>query len=416
MRGPRAACAAATLAAACSSPAPAGHPALLVPVERGVFRHEVEASGRIRAVRSTPVAAPPADGQVKMIASLIPDGTRVEEGQVVVTVDSAELEVALQDGEAALALADRERLKLEAESSRNRGGLEEDEGATRFELTSAEGVPPLDPSVFSRREILESRLDRTGLESRLELIDEQLDTSGRVAAARDAVAGVEWTRARQTVERASQGLEVLEARAPHAGLFVLARDWRGDTMQVGRTVWPGMRIGEIPDLSELEARVDVLEADADGLEAGRPARVVVEGRPDLAFDAVVARVEAVAKPKQGADSPMRYFETTLQFDDPGDAAARLTLGQRVRARILLVEREDVLTVPRAALATRDGQWLVRVRRGGREEIVEVELGESSTAHAVVTAGLDEGDRVVVGGPPLPFDASQPGGEASGTGS
>jgi multidrug resistance efflux pump len=349
------------------------------------------------------VVAPRADGQVKRIASLVPDGSRVEEGQVVVSVDASELEVALQDGEAELALAERERLRLEAESEKSHDSLGEDRGATRFALDKAEGVPPLDPSLFSRQEILERRLDREGLEGRLELIDEQLDTSGRLADARDAVAGVEWSRASHSVEKASEGLEVLEARAPHAGLFVLARDWRGDALQVGRTVWPGMRIAEIPDLSELEARVDVLEADADGLEAGRPARLQVEGRPDLSFEAVVARVEPVAKPKRNG-SPMRYFEATLHFADAEDAAARLTLGQRVRARIVLAEREDVLTVPRAAVATHEGRRLVRVRRGGREEVVEIELGASSAAHAVVEKGLEEGDRVLLGGAPLQAEA------------
>jgi multidrug efflux pump subunit AcrA (membrane-fusion protein) len=390
----------ALLGAGCAAPPQRSAAALVVAVERGEFRHEVEAGGRIHAVRSTPVVAPRADGIAKRIASLVADGSRVEAGQVVVSVDSSELQVALQDGEAAMALAERERLKLAAESQRSHGTLVEDQDATRFELHAAEGVPPLDPDVFSRREILESELDRTGLEGRLELIDEQLDTSGRLAEAQEAVAGVEWSRARYSVETAREGLEVLEARAPHAGLFVLARDWRGDTFQVGRTVWPGLRIAEIPDLSELEARVDVLEADADGLEAGRPARVGVEGRPDLIFEALVARVEPVAKPKQNG-SPMRYFETTLRFADLADAAARLSLGQRVRARILLAERSDVLTVPRAAVETREGRRLVRVERSGREEIVEVELGASSASHAVVLSGLEAGDRVRLGGAPLP---------------
>jgi len=387
------------LAAACSGPAAPGSAALVVEIERGDFRHEVEAGGLIRAVRSTPVVAPRSDGMAKRIASLAADGSRVEAGQVVASVDSSDLQVALQDGEAALALAERERIKLQAESEKSQGTLVEDQDATRFELDAAERVPPLDPGVFSRKEIIEKELDRTGLASRLDLIDEQLDTSGRLAEAQEAVAGVEWSRASYSVKTAREGLEVLEARAPHAGLFVLTRNWRGDILQVGQTVWPGQRIAEIPDLSELEAQVDVLEADADGLEAGRSATVSVEGRPDLAFEAVVARVEAVAKPKRN-ESPMRYFETTLHFADAAGAAARLALGQRVRARILLVERPDVLTVPRAAILTREGSRFVRVRRSGREDVVEVELGESSASHAVVLSGLEPGDHVLLGGAPL----------------
>lgn len=396
------------LAVACGGSPDSGSASLVVPVERGAFRHEVAAGGQIYAVRSTSVVAPRADGMPKRIASLAADGSRVELGQVVARVDASELEVALQDGEAALAVAERERLKLQAESAQSRDGLVEDQDATRFELDAARQVPPLDPEVFSRQEILDATLDREGLEGRLDLIGEQIGTNSRLAEAQVAVAGVEWSRASYSVETARDGLEVLEARAPHSGLFVLVRDWGGNTLQVGRTVWPGMRIAEIPDLSELEARVDVLEADADGLEPGRPARVSVEGRPDVVFEAEVARVEAVAKPKRNG-SPMRYFATTLRFADPADAAARLTIGQRVRARLLLAERDDVLTVPRAAIETREGRRLVRVRRSGHDAIVEVQLAESSASHAVVVDGLEAGDRVVIGGAPLPLesDASSP---------
>ena len=106
---------------------------------------------------------------------------------------------------------------------------------------------------------------------------------------------------------AARSLRSLRITAPHDGILVHERNWRGETPFVGDTVWPGQKIAEIPELSDLEAKVFVLEADGAGLEPGLGATVTIEGRPGEAHPAKVSRVEPLAKPR-GWGSPVRYFE------------------------------------------------------------------------------------------------------------
>ena len=47
----------------------------------------------------------------------------------------------------------------------------------------------------------------------------------------------------------------LTLTAPHDGIVVLERDWRGDPPRVGDTCWAGEKIGEIPDLAAMEAEM-----------------------------------------------------------------------------------------------------------------------------------------------------------------
>ena len=58
---------------------------------------------------------------------------------------------------------------------------------------------------------------------------------------------------------------------------------------MGDTLWPGQKIAELPDLSQLEAKVFVLEADGAGLKAGLAARLAIEGRPGEEHEATVSR-------------------------------------------------------------------------------------------------------------------------------
>src|SRR5206468_11659046 len=101
------------------------------------------------------------------------------------------------------------------------------------------------------------------------------------------------------IDRASKGLEALEIRAPHDGILVYKRDWRGDITKVGDTVWPGEPVAEIPELKTMQARVYVLEADAGGLAPGQTAKVVVEAHPRIAYGAKVKKVDTLAKRRTG---------------------------------------------------------------------------------------------------------------------
>ena len=185
--------------------------------------------------------------------------------------------------------------------------------------------------------------------------------------------------------------------APHDGLLLLEKKWSGEPTFVGDSVWPGQKIAEIPDLSQVEAKVFVLEADAAGLKPGLAARLAIEGRPGAEFVAQVSRVDALAKPREQG-SPVKYFETTLALDRTDPAV--MTPGERVRAVILLESVEDVIAVPRGALFEKDGKRVVYRREGGAFQPVEVTVGRNSVSRVVVEKGLEAGDRVALRDPSL----------------
>ena len=50
--------------------------------------------------------------------------------------------------------------------------------------------------------------------------------------------------------------------APHDGILVFPMNWRGEVLNIGDSAWPGQTVAEIPDLSQLQARVFVLWTQA----------------------------------------------------------------------------------------------------------------------------------------------------------
>lgn len=372
---------------------PADVPTLVV--SKAAFERRVVAEGNLEAVKATPVTAPlTAQGQLK-VAWLVPDGTPVKKGDVVVRFDPSEMERSLRDGESDESAAKSRITGMRADTGGVIRNLERDAALARLELSGADRYRIDDPEVFSRQEIIRSEIDRT-------LATQRIATSDAVRSIRQDVAKVdldlldiERRKAGIAIDRASKGLEALEIRAPYDGILVYKRDWRGEITKVGDTVWPGQPVGEVPDLSAMEARVYVLEADAGGLADGLPATVVVEAHPAIEYKAKIKKVDTLAKRRTGW-IPVQYFGATLELaaTDP----AVMKPGQRVRAVLTLDGRTDAISIPRNAIFEKDGKKIVYKRSGAEFTPVEVTVGPAAVGRVVVERGLAVGDEIALRDP------------------
>jgi HlyD family secretion protein len=380
-------------------------------VVRGPFERRVLAEGNLEAAKATPVTAPlEAQGQLK-VAWLVPDGTRVAQGDVVVRFDPTDMERSLRDGEADRSTAGSKIVSLETQSGGEIRNLERDGHLAREELAAAERYKIADPDIFSRQEIIRSQIDRDLAEKRIDTAEATRRIKQSLAKVDLALLDIDRRKAGIAIDRAKKGLDALEIRAPHDGLLVYRRDWRGDITKVGDSVWPGEPVAEIPDLATLEAKVYVLEADAGGLTAGLPAKVTIEAHPDVVYDATIKKVGTLAKRRVGW-IPVQYFETTLALarTDP----ATMKPGQRVQAVLAQDARKDAIAVPRNAVFEKEGKKIVYRKRGSEFTPAEVTLGPVAVGRVVVEAGLTEGDVIALADPTAVPGAEVPAADASPT--
>jgi len=390
------------LALACG-PAPEALPEIptLEVTRSEAFVRRVTAEGYLRAVEATPISAPADTQQPMKIAWLAVDGIEVSAGDVVVRFDPTEMQRELannrDDVTAAERQIERERA-LGGSTARRRDRTAELAGV---ELEMARSLEVDDERILSRNEIIETRIDAGFAKAKADHARQVKEVEGAVSRSQRQVHEISRRLADSGVQRAEQGLARLEIAAPQAGLLVLERDWRGNTLRVGDTIWPGQKVAEIPRVAAMEAELYVLEADAGDLVAGLPAELVIEAYPERTYVAKLARVDTLAKPRH-QEVPVQYFAVTLSLDETD--MGTMKVGQRVRGTIVL-EQGDAIVVPRQAVFERDGRMFVHRQDGGRFEPVEVKLGSSSAGRVVVTEGLSEGDRIALRDPDGPDPAA-----------
>jgi len=171
---------------------------------------------------------------------------------------------------------------------------------------------------------------------------------------------------------------------------------RLDVVKVGNTVTPVGGVIEsadsalfvVEDLDTLILRVNVPERELAKLSAGQPA--------ELSFDAVPGRIFrgeiALISPYVNADTAT--FSTRIRVTE---TAGLLRPGMFARVAIVYERKPDALQIPRTALLDTDGQPKVFVVKDGKAAERAVQLGLSNGAWIEVTAGLQDGEQVVVVG-------------------
>lgn len=386
-----------------------GDPVPVMAVAPSRFVRTVTAEGFLKSAKATSVATPTDAPGPFRIAWIATDGGRVAAGDVVVRFDRTEIARNLEKGQAESAKASQRLAKSRSASEADDRSLALDAEIALQELEAARAYQKRDAQIFSRYQIIESEIDGELAEERRRHAEAVRGVKQRLASADASLIEIARQKVELEVERAKKGLAALEVTAPHAGLIVLTRNWRGEVPQQGQTVWNGFPIGEIPDTSVMNAEIFVLEADAGGLAVGQRAEVVVESQPGVRHAATVERVDNLARPRV-RDNPVQYFGATLHLERT--EASLMKPGARLYAKVWLESRDEAIVIPRQAVVTEEGQSYVHRRAGGGFQKVAVVLGPASYGRVVVEKGLAAGDVIALRNPARREEREAPAGSGS----
>jgi HlyD family secretion protein len=377
-------------------------------VKQEPFVRRVIAEGNLRAVKATPVSAPQSGGSFgpMKIAWLAPDGAAVKAGEVVVRFDPTEPEKQLRDGQADLAVASAKLAEEEIKSKTAVQGRDSAADLAGAELEQQRKFQSKDKEIFARNTIVEAEIDEKLAGAKQQHAEQTKHIERKLAQSKAGVIGVQKQKAQITISHAKTALSSMEVKAPHDGILVLRRNWRGELPRVGEQMWPGQKIAEIPLLDTMEAEVFVLEVDGNGITEKQPAEIIIEARPDILYKGTIKLVDKLAKPRVPG-VPVQYFAVVVTLEKTDHTVMKP--GQRVRATLIL-DSSDALVVPRQAVVGKEGKNVVFKRGAHGFEPVDVELGTGTSGRVVVTKGLAAGDVIALRDPTRPLD------QATGSGS
>lgn len=346
-------------------------------------------------------------------------GSQVEEGMLLLTMDSSAASLKVEKARGALRLAEIQleelkkgprpeevaRAQISMEQAlevlnRAEGKQQEYEvqlEAARAELDYLSEQDSLSEEEDSQREDLEKEINR--LEEHLEsmsrevsnaltqynLAKEQLSlTENKITAADIEQAEIRVNQARLDVEEAEQALAGLKIYANAEGV-VSARG-----ISAGDTVSSNTALLTILNMSNPVVMAYVDETEIPKIQIGLEAMVTLDAFPQEDFEARVSHISPTAR-KEGN---IIYYLVTLEFlATPKNLYPQMTAD----VAIYMDRVAGVLVVPSAAIRSSDGEIVVyRVSEEDVLEEVPVTTGLRSTGWVEILEGIELGERVLTG--------------------
>jgi RND family efflux transporter MFP subunit len=211
-------------------------------------------------------------------------------------------------------------------------------------------------------------------------------------------------KAERDMSRVKTYLSKMVVTAPTDGIVNLLPNFRaqgswGSTpppFKEGDNAWTGAAIAEIPDLSEMRIELKLDEVDRGKIKLGQPVKIRVDAIPDKEFEAELTWVSPIAALEfSRGRNPEKSFpaHALLKSLDP-----RLRPGMSASAEIVTDRQAASLLIPLKASFSQAGKPTVWVQRGQNFVVREITVGRRNETDIIVTAGLQEGDRVALENP------------------
>lgn len=405
-------------------------------VTRGSLERTVVSIGQLQASRSATLTAP----FEARITRLLDEGTRVEEGDPVIWLETDDIEDQLEDALSQLEL-DKKNLQAaidsyELEQIRNQYTLETER--TRVEIARQEyedarqkheaeqvlferNVTPANRLDEARLTLLQRELGLRNAQIELAKVEENLEANLRVRQRAIETEELRVQNSERKVREAQERIDSAILTAPVPGEISYLRIWRqGQVSRVneGDTVWRRSNLIEIPDTSEMLVSFPVNEIDTARIQPGQLAEVRLMARQDMVFSGKVLNKSVapitdsarLSWTTGGQDSPgPREFEVRVRLDEPNPMFRQ---GMTAAVRVIVDEVEDALLVPLDAIFERDGRKGVFVRDGLAANFRPVDIRLSGENLAAIEGDVRPGQRVLLthpgsdDGPALPAVAQE----------
>ncbi|PHI19386.1 RND transporter [Lewinellaceae bacterium SD302] len=368
---------------------------LLAPVRQGEFLMNVIATGELQAKRSEKITGPSGmrTNQIYQtsITDLVPEGTMVEEGDYVATLDKTELDTKIKE---ILNEMDKINTKLEAakiDTAIEMRGLRDQvinmDFGMREKRLEVEQSAYEAPMVIQRAEIeLErSQRDLDQLKTKYALSQEKAETQINEILADLRSQQIKLTRLQDLAKE-------FVVKAPKDGMVIYARNWDGKVKAGSQLrAWDPV-VAELPDLSEMISKTYVNEVDISRVRKGQEVKMKVDAFPDNEYSGAVLQVANIGEQLRNYDS--KVFEVIIKLNQ-NDSILRpaMTTSNEIITDVL----EDKLFIPLEALY-KDSITFVYKQENGRPVKQEVITSWTNENEVVIAQGLAAGDQVYLTAP------------------
>ena len=357
-------------------------------VKFGEFKITVTTTGELEAKNSKKIFGP--DGlrnvriwQVK-IEDIVADGTVVDSGDFVASLDRTELANKMKDQELDVEKYETQLTKTRLDTTLELRNLRDElinlEYALeekKIELEQSKYEPPA-----TIRQV-EIELERAQRNYDQAVKNYQLKLQKNKANMQEVLA--QLTKARRKYDEMAAILEKFTIYAPQSGMVIYKRNWDGQKKGIGSQISPWDNVvATLPDLTNMMSKTYVNEIDISKVKTGQTVSLGIDAFPEKEFTGEVTSVANIGE--QLPNTNVKVFEVMIDVNE-FDSVMRPAMTTK---NIILTDLIDsVVFVPIECVHSQDS--ISYVVKGNRKK--QVVVGKSNENEIIIRAGLEEGEKI-----------------------
>ncbi|TFW31410.1 efflux RND transporter periplasmic adaptor subunit [Duganella callida] len=341
-----------------------------VTVQRGDLQQTVEATGKLQFHQFADVNVQVA-GQIKDVPVAVGDAVR--EGKLVMEISPTIRANQMENNRAQMA-----RLRAE---------LADQQAQTDFAELQFKRQTQLKAQNATREESFEaSRMSLSSARARMDAIHAQIQ------------------QLEATLKSDEESMRHTQVLAPLSGTVVALNARAGQTVSIGQTGGPLLRIA---DLSQMTVQARVAEVDVTRLRRGMTANFTTPGYAGRTWSGKLRQVIPVPAEGTGEQGKQTFYNVLFEVDNPEQ---ELMSGMTAQVQFIVAQAKDALLLPVNLLGKPDaaGIYQVHVLNPDRRIVArKVKIGMRTAQQAQVLSGLEVGEQVLTGPVPTPAPTLRP---------
>jgi HlyD family secretion protein len=359
-----------------------------VPVKFGKFDVTVTTTGELEAKSSQKINGPAnlrdfRIWQVK-IEDIIPDGTVVDSGNYVATLDRTELVNKMKDQEIEIEKLETQFTKTQLDTTLDLRTDRDNLVNLKYALEEKQIVVDqsiYEPPATQRQAKIELERAQRNYEQAVENYQVKLKKS----EADMQEINTSMKKVKGDYDEMVNLLKEFTIYAPKAGMVIYRRGWDGQKQGVGSEIsmWDPI-VAELPNLKEMKSKTYVNEIDISKIKVNQPVRISVDAFPDKIFTGIVTEVANIGQ--QLPNSNAKVFEVSVAINE-FDSILRPAM--TTKNEILTASYDSVLYIPLDCVQSNDSISYVYTDNSRRQVI----LGPANENEVIVRAGLTAAEEV-----------------------
>ncbi len=366
-------------------------------VKSGNFLIDVTTTGELEAKSSELIYGPQGLRSVQIwqvkISDIIADGTVVDSGAYVATLDRTEISNKMKDVETELDKLQTQITKTKLDTTLEMRGARDELVNLKYALEEKKII--LDQSKYEPpASIRQAEIDLEKSDRAYKQAEQNYKLKLSKARANMSEVMATYEQAKRRYESMMQVVQEFTIKAPKAGMVIYKRDWDGKKVGPGSTLsaWENV-VATLPNLSKMISKTYVNEIDISKIKPGQIVSIGVDAFPEKKFTGKVTEVANIGEQMRGTNT--KVFEVRIEVNE-FDSILRPAM--TTKNMIHTAKIPKVMFIPIESVHQSGKISYVYKKSGNGYIKQQVLTGATNENEIIIKKGLEKEDQVLLNPP------------------